>query len=70
MLTRMLAPFMPFVTERVWGALFTSTGAADSVHLTSWPEPDAALVDPALAEQMDLVRRLVELGRRPGPSPR
>jgi isoleucyl-tRNA synthetase len=63
MLTRMLAPFMPFVTERVWGALFTSTGAADSVHLTSWPEPDAALVDPALADQMDLVRRLVELGR-------
>ena len=33
------------------------------MHLTSWPEPDAALVDPALAEQMDLVRRLVELGR-------
>jgi isoleucyl-tRNA synthetase len=54
---------MPFVTERVWGALFTSTGAADSVHLTSWPEPDPGLIDPALAEQVGLVRRLVELGR-------
>jgi isoleucyl-tRNA synthetase len=63
LLTRMLAPFMPFVTERVWGALFTPTGAADSVHLTSWPEPDPALIDPTLAEQVALVRRLVELGR-------
>ena len=43
--------------------MFTSTGAVDSVHLTAWPEPDAGLVDSELAEQMELVRRLVELGR-------
>lgn len=46
--------------------MFTSTGAVDSVHLTAWPEPDAGLVDSELAEQMELVRRLVELGRGPG----
>ena len=39
-LTRLLAPFVPFVTERVWEALFATTGAVDSVHLTSWPEAD------------------------------
>jgi isoleucyl-tRNA synthetase len=62
-LTRLLAPFVPFVTEQVWGALFATTGSADSVHLAQWPSADEALVDLALGEQMALVRRLVELGR-------
>jgi isoleucyl-tRNA synthetase len=35
----------------------------DSVHLASWPVADEAALDPALSEQMRLVRRLVELGR-------
>jgi isoleucyl-tRNA synthetase len=62
-LTRLLAPFIPFVTDRVWAALFAATGSVDSVHLSSWPAADIALVDPALSEQVALVRRLVELGR-------
>jgi isoleucyl-tRNA synthetase len=62
-LTRLLAPFVPFVTEKVWGALFTSTGSVDSVHLAGWPIADESLVDKALSEQVALVRRLVELGR-------
>jgi isoleucyl-tRNA synthetase len=62
-LTRLLAPLIPFVTERVWGALFAATGAVDSVHLAPWPEPDRALIDETLSEQVALVRRLVELGR-------
>jgi isoleucyl-tRNA synthetase len=60
-LTRLLAPFVPFVTEKVWGALFSDSG--ESVHLAAWPEPDPAQVDVALGEQVALVRRLVELGR-------
>ncbi|MGI8678073.1 MAG: isoleucine--tRNA ligase [Jatrophihabitans sp.] len=64
-LTRLLAPFIPFVTERVWTALYaaTGTGTVDSVHLASWPEVDPAVLDPVLGEQVALVRRLVELGR-------
>ena len=62
-LTRLLAPFVPFCTEQVWSALFASTGGPDSVHLASWPTPDAAAIDRDLAEQVALVRRLVELGR-------
>jgi isoleucyl-tRNA synthetase len=62
-LTRLLAPFVPFVTEQVWSALFAPTGGADSVHLASWPTADAALVDSQLGDQVALVRRLVELGR-------
>jgi len=64
-LTLLLAPFTPFVTERVWGACVVPVepGAPDSVHLASWPTADAARVDAALSAQMALVRRVVELGR-------
>ncbi|MDT4894744.1 MAG: isoleucyl-tRNA synthetase [Pseudonocardiales bacterium] len=62
-LTRLLAPFVPFVTERVWSALFAGAGTTDSVHLAPWPGPDPTLVDARLSEQMATVRRLVELGR-------
>ncbi|MEU8349873.1 isoleucine--tRNA ligase [Streptomyces sp. NPDC048845] len=63
--TRLMAPLVPFITERVWQDLIVpvTPDAADSVHLTSWPEPDAASVDPELSVRMRLVRRLVELGR-------
>lgn len=64
-LTQVLAPLVPFVTERVWQDMVrpVAPGAADSVHLSGWPVPQTALVDTDLEEQMALVRRLVELGR-------
>jgi isoleucyl-tRNA synthetase len=61
-LTLLMAPFVPFVTDFVWGVL-RRPGAPESVHLASWPASDASLIDPALSAQMALVRRLVELGR-------
>jgi isoleucyl-tRNA synthetase len=69
-LTRLMAPFTPFVTEEVWSrvvrpGLVRGDGddAPDSVHLASWPAVDADARDPQLVAQVDLVRRLVELGR-------
>ena len=64
-LTLLLAPLVPFITERVWQDLFASTSdeLPDSVHLAAWPRVDGSLVDDELAGQMRLVRRLVELGR-------
>ncbi len=63
--TLCLAPFTPFITERVWQDLVRTTDpeAPTSVHLASWPEPVPDLIDVELGERMDLVRRLVELGR-------
>jgi isoleucyl-tRNA synthetase len=37
--------------------------AVDSVHLASWPEVDPDALDDELVAQVELVRRLVELGR-------
>jgi isoleucyl-tRNA synthetase len=61
-LTLLMAPFTPFVTERVWRALFASTTGIESVHLAQWPQVGDD-VDTQLSEQVALVRRLVELGR-------
>jgi isoleucyl-tRNA synthetase len=60
--TRLMAPITPFLTDYVWD-LLVKEDAADSVHLSSWPVADRALIDTGLAAQMSLVRRLVELGR-------
>src|SRR4051794_38966485 len=64
-LTRLMAPFTPFVTERVWrsAVLPAAPDAVDSVHLAEWPTVDDDARDDALVEQVALVRRLVELGR-------
>jgi isoleucyl-tRNA synthetase len=62
--TLLLAPFTPFVTDEIWDALFApSTELPESVHLASWPRIGGELVDDALARDVALVRRLVDLGR-------
>ena len=64
-LTRLLAPFVPFITDEVHERLVHEVheGAPNSVHLRDWPNVESSLVDAQLSEQMALVRRLVELGR-------
>jgi isoleucyl-tRNA synthetase len=61
-LTLLMAPFTPFITDYVWGVLRRPDGP-ESVHLGSWPVADPSLIDPVLSSQMALARRLVELGR-------
>ncbi|CAB4866816.1 MAG: isoleucine--tRNA ligase [Actinobacteria bacterium] len=63
--TLCLAPFTPFITERVWQDLFRSTDptAPKSVHLATWPEVNSDAIDERLGTDMALVRRIVELGR-------
>jgi isoleucyl-tRNA synthetase len=61
-LTKLMAPITPFLADYVWGVL-RPRDAPESVHLSSWPAYDPALIDESLSSQMALVRRLVELGR-------
>lgn len=65
-LTRVMAPVMPFLTDEVWQNLVrTPCGedAPDAVHLASYPVVHAHLADPALLDEMNDVRAVVELGR-------
>ena len=64
-LTQLLAPFTPFVAEELWRNLAAGRdGRPDSVHLSDFPEVDAAALDPALDAAMATARQVVELGRR------
>ena len=64
LVTLAMAPFTPFITERVWQDLFAMVpGEPESVHLARWPQVDDALIDAALIADVGMVRRVVELGR-------
>ena len=59
-----MAPFTPFITERVWQDLFATTiNEPESVHLAAWPTADVSAINEQLSNHMKLVRRVVELGR-------
>ncbi|EID79782.1 isoleucine--tRNA ligase [Rhodococcus opacus] len=64
-LTRLLAPIVPFITEEVWQRVIRpgATGAAESVHLADWPLVDVALMGTMLSEQVRTARAAVEAGR-------
>ena len=64
-ITRLAAPFVPFVTEAMWSNLSAPFGgrAPESVHLTDYPVGDATLVDADLVRRMALVREVASLGR-------
>jgi isoleucyl-tRNA synthetase len=60
----LLAPAMPFLSEKLYRALVAEVDnkAVDSVHLTTWPQVDASKIDEQLMRDMALVRQLVSMG--------
>ena len=64
-LTKVAAPFIPFVTEEIYQNLVVSLdkNAPESVHLCKWPEYKAEQVDSALEADMDIAYKIVKLGR-------
>jgi len=64
-ITLLMAPFVPFITERVWQDMFKTTtdSSLQSVHLGDWPAANKEEIRTDLIENMGLIRRLVELGR-------
>jgi isoleucyl-tRNA synthetase len=64
-LTQLLAPMVPFITEHVWQELIriAEPSESESVHLTQFPTVESARIDENLSTSVALSRRLVELGR-------
>ena len=64
-LSKLLAPYTPFIAEELYQNLVRSVddGAPESVHLCDWPTADLSLVDEETSFAMAVAREVVELGR-------
>jgi isoleucyl-tRNA synthetase len=64
-LSKLLAPFTPFIAEELWQNLVRSldTEAPDSVHLAPWPKAILARTDTVLMDRMRSVKKICSLGR-------
>ncbi|MGQ9476890.1 MAG: isoleucine--tRNA ligase [Candidatus Bipolaricaulia bacterium] len=64
-LTKLLAPFLPFLAEELYQNLVRSLDqeAPESVHHCDWPVAKPELIDEPLLGRVELVRLLASLGR-------
>jgi isoleucyl-tRNA synthetase len=61
-LSRVLAPFLPFISDELYGNL-SCGGGKDSVHLEDFPQVREDWLDEGLERRMELARQTVGLGR-------
>lgn len=61
---KLLAPSMPFLSEKLYQVLVAQVDSAapDSVHLAFWPKADLTRVDHQLVGEMRLAKALVSVG--------
>ena len=64
-LAKLIAPFTPFIAERIWMQMTENFGdaALASVHWCDYPVADLALFDASLSKRMAETREIVSLGR-------
>jgi isoleucyl-tRNA synthetase len=62
--SKLIAPFTPFLAEALWRNLTGVFGprAEESVHLCDYPTGNASAVDAQLSDRMRLVREIASLG--------
>ena len=63
--TKLIAPFVPFLADTLWRRLAEPFGdaALESVHLCDYPEPINDRIDTELSGSMTVLREIASLGR-------
>jgi valyl-tRNA synthetase len=56
---RLLSPFMPFLCEEIWHALYENHPPARSIALTHYPQAHADRIDSAAEQQMARMQELI-----------
>lgn len=64
-LTKVLAPFSPFISETMYQNLIRSfdLSALESVHLASWPDAKLYKKEPLLEEEVNIIQEAASLAR-------
>jgi valyl-tRNA synthetase len=57
---RLLSPFMPFITEEVWHAMYEGRPQGKSIALAPYPELDQRWLNDEAEEQMTVLQDLIE----------
>ncbi|MDR3744699.1 MAG: valine--tRNA ligase [Acidobacteriaceae bacterium] len=60
---RLLSPFMPFLTEEIWHALYAGLPPAKSIALTRYPQPEDYVCDQAALTEMQTLQELITILR-------
>ncbi len=60
---KLIAPFVPFLAERMWSQLVDTTKHGESVHLCDYPIADETQIEEELSRRMGTMREIVSLGR-------
>lgn len=63
--SKLIAPFVPFLSETLWRHLAQPFGSSvlKSVHLCDYPSAASERIDEGLSESMELLREIASLGR-------
>jgi valyl-tRNA synthetase len=56
---RLLSPFMPFITEEIWHALYENHPPAKSIALSRYPQAHADLLNDEAEQQMIRIQELI-----------
>jgi valyl-tRNA synthetase len=56
---RLLSPFMPFITEELWHAVYDGKPPKKSIALVAYPQLQAAEVDEAAEREMQVLQELI-----------
>jgi len=56
---RLLSPFMPFLTEELWHALYEGNAPAKSIALTRYPQAEDFAADPASVAAMSTLQEMI-----------
>ena len=56
---RLLSPFMPFITEELWHAVYEGKPPAKSIALVAYPHPDKAQIDVDAETRMAILQDLI-----------
>jgi valyl-tRNA synthetase len=60
---RMLSPFMPFITEELWHAVYDGKPPLKSIALAAYPTVDSSQVDAVAETEMAIMQDLIEAVR-------